>query len=170
MAKAIQVGSNILKPLAPVARLASKAATPVSALLVGVQFATAETTEDYVDASISATSTALLASPHPVAKAGGAGLAAGQVIEKTLDVSDYASSAGMFVNESLQSAGANETFSLVAGGVATVAATPASIGVAAGHKAYKGAKWVASEAYERATSDEYTFVPWKSQLWSDIFD
>jgi len=169
LAKVFQTGASILKPLAPVARFASKVATPVSAVLVGVQFATAETTEDYVDASIGAASTALLASPHPVAKAGGAGLAAGQVIEKTLDVSNYASSAGMFVNESLKSLGANETFSLVAGGVATVAATPASIGVAAGHKAYKGAKWVAGEVHERLTSDDYTLVPWKSQLWSDIF-
>ena len=28
----------------------------------------------------------------------------------------------------------------------------------------------AAVAYIRATSDEYTFVPWKSQLWSDIFN
>ena len=80
-------------------------------------------------------------SKNPVAMAGGAGLAVGQLIENTLDVSSYSSSAGMFINESLQSMGANKTFSVVVGGVASVAAVPASIGVAGAHKAYQGAKW-----------------------------
>jgi len=129
------------KTLAPVARVAGKVLGPLGIGLVGYQVATAETTEEKVDAGISVVSTGLLMSKNPVAMAGGAGLAAGQLIDNTLDASSSASSAGMFVNESLQSMGANKTFSVVAGGVATVAAVPNSIVVAGAHKAYQGAKW-----------------------------
>jgi RHS repeat-associated protein len=129
------------RALAPVARTAGKVLGPLGIGLVGYQVATAETTEEKVDAGISVVSTGLLMSKNPVAMAGGAGLAVGQLIENTLDVSSYSSSAGMFINESLQSMGANKTFSVVVGGVASVAAVPASIGVAGAHKAYQGAKW-----------------------------
>jgi hypothetical protein len=65
--------------------------------------------------------------PHPVAKAAGAGLAAGQLIEKTFDVSKYSSDHGMAVYEGLKDLGVNDTVSLVAGGVVTVASTPIAI-------------------------------------------
>ena len=81
-------------------------------------------TDDYIDASVSATSTALMAAPDPVAKAAGAGIAAGQLIDKTLDVSDHSSAAGVRVYEKLKGAGVNDTAAFVIGGVATVAAIP----------------------------------------------
>lgn len=34
---------------------------------------------------------------------------------------------------------------------------------------WRGGKAVASEVHKRITSDEYTFVPWKSQLWANVF-
>ena len=126
----------VTETLAPAARFLGKLAGPLGIGIGIFQIATAKDTEGKIDGGITAVSSALLMAPHPVAKAAGAGLAAGQIIDKTLDVSEYSSNAGMFVNEGLQGLGANETFSLVAGGVVTVASTPAAIGVAAVDKTY----------------------------------
>lgn len=53
---------------------------------------------------------------------------AGQLIDKTLNVSDYSSEAGVKVYEKLKEAGLNDTASFVIGGVASVAAIPSAIG------------------------------------------
>ncbi|MCG7405327.1 SpvB/TcaC N-terminal domain-containing protein [Caballeronia zhejiangensis] len=134
VAKAAPVVSKAVKVLAPAAKVLGKVATPVAAVVNVVQFATAKTTDDYIDASISATSTALMAAPHPVAKAAGAGLAAGQLIDKTLDVSDHSAAAGVWVYEKLSGAGVNDTAAFVAGGAATVLAIPSAIGYGAAEK------------------------------------
>jgi hypothetical protein len=132
--------ARALKPLAPVARVVGRVAGPLGIGVTAVQLATAKTTEQKVDAGISAVSTALLMSKNPVAMAGGAGLAAGQVIEKTLDVSEYASAHGVATYEGLKKLGVNDTVSFVAGGVVTVASTPVAISEAAIDKSVKVAK------------------------------
>lgn len=137
----------VAKALAPAARFLGRIAGPLGIGIGAFQIATAKDTEGQIDGGITVVSSALLMSPHPVAKAAGGGLAAGQIIEKTLDVSHYSSSAGMFVNEGLQDLGANETASLVAGGVVTVLATPAAITVAAADKGYK----LAGKGYDYIT-------------------
>jgi RHS repeat-associated protein len=137
--EAVTVASKfapVVKALQPVAGFVGRVAGPLGIGIGVTQMATAKTTEGKIDGGITAVSSALMMSPHPVAKAAGGGLAAGQLIEKTLDVSHYSSSAGMWVNEGLQSLGANETFSVATGGVVTVLATPAAIGVAAVDKTY----------------------------------
>jgi hypothetical protein len=138
LAKAAPVVAKAGKALAPEAKVLGKVATPLAVVATGVQFATAKTTDDYIDASMSATSTALMAAPHPVAKAAGAGIAAGQLIDSTLHVSDYSSRAGVAVYEKLKEAGLNDTASFVIGGVASVAAIPSAIGYGA---AAKVASW-----------------------------
>ncbi len=138
LARAAPVVGRIARAAAPVAKVVGKIATPVAAIGAAVQFATAKTTADYVDASISATSTVLLAAPHPLAKAAGAGLATGQIIDHALNVSDYSSSAGVAVYEKLKEAGINDTASFVLVGIASVAAIPSSIGYGA---AAKVASW-----------------------------
>lgn len=141
--------AGVLGRLAPVGRVLGKIATPVSVILTAGQVATAKTTDQKVDAGISVVSTGLMMSDNPVAMAGGAGLAIGQVTESTLHVSDYSSAAGMKVYEGLKSVGVGDTTSLVAGGVATVVSTPTAIGVAAVDKSYHAAKsfvgWVGSK-------------------------
>jgi hypothetical protein len=131
LAPVVSKAAPVVKALAPAAKFLGKAAGPLGIGIGIAQMATAKDTEGKIDGGITATSSALLMSPHPLAKAAGAGLATGHVIEKTLDVSKYSSGAGMFVNEGLQELGANETASLIAGGVVTVASTPVAIGVAA---------------------------------------
>jgi hypothetical protein len=64
-----------------------------------VQWATAKTTKDYVDERVSTVSAGLMAAPHPIAKAAGGGIAVGQLIEQTLDVSDYSSAIGIKTKE-----------------------------------------------------------------------
>lgn len=132
------------KVLAPAGQVLGKIATPVAFIGAGVQWATAKTTDEYVDASMSTVSASLMAAPHPVAKAAGAGIAAGQLIEQTLHVSDYASTIGIKTKELGERIGAGETASFVAGAVATVASTPASITIAAADKITGGrfARWI----------------------------
>lgn len=159
VAPVAKVVAPVAKVVAPVARVAAKAAGPLG-LAFGIgKMATADNAEDAVDGAITATSSALMMSPHPVAKAAGGGLMAGQLIDKATGASDVASSVGISVKEGLEDLGVNDTAAFVAGGVATVAAVPISIPVGA-----------AKTVHHRLTSDEYTLVPWKSQLWSDIFD
>jgi hypothetical protein len=132
------------KVLAPAGQVLGKVATPVAFLGAGVQWATAKTTDDYVDAGMSTASATLMAAPHPVAKAAGAGIAAGQLIEQTMDVSDYSSAIGIKTKEFGERIGAGETASFVAGGIATVASTPSSITIAAADKITGGrfARWI----------------------------
>ena len=91
--------------------------------------ATAKTDEGKIDGGMTAVSSALMMSKNPVAMAAGGGLMAGQVIEKTLDVSEYSSQAGLWVREKTRDS-LGDTGSLVVGGIATVAATPSAIGYA----------------------------------------
>lgn len=132
------------KVLAPVGQVLGKIATPVAIIGAGVQWLTAKKTEDYIDAGMSTVSAGLMAAPHPVAKAAGAGIAAGQLIEQTLGVSDYASTIGIKTKELGERLGAGETASFVAGAVATVASTPSSITIAAADKITGGrfAHWI----------------------------
>lgn len=132
------------KVLAPVGQLLGKIATPVAFVGAGVQWATARKTDEYIDAGMSTVSAGLMAAPHPVAKAAGAGIAAGQLIEQTLDVSDYSSAIGIKTKEFGERIGAGETASFVAGAVATVASTPSSITIAAADKVTGGrfAHWI----------------------------
>ena len=67
------------KVLAPAGQVLGKVATPVAFVGAGVQLATAKTTDDYIDAGMSTVSASLMAAPHPLAKAAGAGIAAGQL-------------------------------------------------------------------------------------------
>jgi hypothetical protein len=132
------------KVLAPVGQVLGKIATPVAFFGAGVQWATAKTNEDYIDAGMSTVSASLMAAPHPVAKAAGTGIAAGQLIEQTLDVSDYSSAIGIKTKELGERIGVGETASFVAGAVATVASTPSSITIAAADKITGGrfARWI----------------------------
>src|SRR5262249_32652003 len=77
LSRVTQAAGKILRPLAPAAEVVAKVARPLGFLAVGVQGATAKTTEDYANAGVSALSTGLLEGPHPGAKAAGAGLAVG---------------------------------------------------------------------------------------------
>ncbi|OFW05979.1 MAG: hypothetical protein A3H96_00125 [Acidobacteria bacterium RIFCSPLOWO2_02_FULL_67_36] len=134
IAKAAPVLSAIAKPLAVVGKVAG----PLGLVAAGAQLATAKTTDQKVDAGITAVSSALMMSKHPVAIAAGGGLMAGQIIDKTLNVSDYSSAAGVAVYEKLKDAGMNDTASFVIGGVASVVAIPSAIGYGA---AAKVASW-----------------------------
>ncbi|MEQ1844073.1 MAG: SpvB/TcaC N-terminal domain-containing protein [Nitrospira sp.] len=134
LTKAAPIISAIAKPLAVIGKVAG----PLGLVAAGAQLATAKTTEQKVDAGITAASSALMMSKHPVAIAAGAGLMAGQLIDKTLNVSDYSSEAGVKVYEKLKEAGLNDTASFVIGGVASVAAIPSAIGYGA---AAKVASW-----------------------------
>jgi hypothetical protein len=119
-----------------VGRLLGRVAGPLGIGTAAVQYATAKNTDQKIDAGITAASSALLMSKHPVAMAGGAGLAVGQLVDQTLNVSDYSSRAGVAVYEKLKSAGVNDTASFVIGGVATVAVIPSAIGYAAAAKVH----------------------------------
>lgn len=130
----------VAKVLAPVGRVVGKAAGPVGIGAGVLMIATAKDTEGKIDGGITAVSSALMMSKHPVAVAGGVGLMAGQAIEKTLDVSAYSSAVGVKAYEGLKNAGVNDTVSLVAGGVVTVAATVPAIGVAAVDKGISAGK------------------------------
>jgi hypothetical protein len=132
-----QFGSKavpLLTKLAPVGRFLGRVAGPLGIGIGGLQIATAKNTEQRIDGGITVVSSALMMSKHPVAIAAGGGLMVGQAIEKSLDVSKYASEAGIQVYEGLKEAGLNDTASFVIGGVATVAATPSAIGYAAAAK------------------------------------
>ena len=124
----------VLSKLAPVARVLDKFAGPLGIGIGVLQMATATNTEERIDGGITTVSSALMMSKHPVAIAAGGGLMAGQLIEKSLDVSKYASEAGITVYEGLRDAGLNDTASFVIGGIATVAVTPSAIGYAAAAK------------------------------------
>jgi hypothetical protein len=134
LTKAAPVISAVAKPLAVVGKVAG----PLGLVAAGAQLATAKTTEQKIDAGITAASSALMMSKHPVAIAAGGGLMAGQLLDKTLNVSDYSSAAGVKVYEKLKEAGLNDTASFVIGGVASVAAIPSAIGYGA---AAKVANW-----------------------------
>jgi hypothetical protein len=142
--EAAKVLAPVGKLLAPVGQALGRIATPAAFIGAGVQWATAKTTKDYIDAGMSTASASLMAAPHPVAKAAGAGIAAGQLIEQTLDVSDYSSAIGIKTKEFGERIGAGETASFVAGAVATVASTPSSITIAAADKVTGGrfAHWI----------------------------
>jgi len=131
----------IAEALAPAAKFVGKAAGPLGIGIGVAQIATAKNTEGKIDGGITAISSALMMSKHPVAMAAGGGLMAGQVIEKTLDVSKYSSDHGIAVYEGLKSAGVNDTASFVAGGVVTVLSTPLAIQEAAIDKSIGLAKW-----------------------------
>lgn len=124
----------LLSKLAPAVKVLGKVAGPLGIGIGAGQIVTAKTDEQRIDGGITAVSSALMMSKHPVAIAGGAGLMAGQAIEKSLDVSKYASEAGITVYEGLKEAGVNDTVAFVTGGVATVLATPSAIGYAAAAK------------------------------------
>ena len=129
---------------APAAKFLGKAAGPAG-IVIGVgQIALSKTTEGKIDGGITATSSALMMSPHPVAKAAGAGMMAGQIIEKTLDVSDYSSSIGTKADQAVASMGGGETARTIAGVTATIVSTPRSIAIAIVDKVSGGrfAKWI----------------------------
>jgi RHS repeat-associated protein len=119
----------VAKALTSVAGAVSKVAGPLGVGVGVVQMATSNTTEGKIDGGITAASSALMMSKHPVAVAAGAGLMAGQMIEKSLNVSDYSSAAGLWVREKTKDT-LGDTGSLILGGVATVAATPSAVGYA----------------------------------------
>ncbi len=141
MLRGIATSENALAAATKAASIAQKVgkiAGPLGIAAAGVQFATAKNTGEKIDAGVTAVSSALMMSKHPVAIAAGGGLMAGQVIDKTLNVSDYSSAAGVKVYEKLKEAGLNDTASFVIGGVASVAAIPSAIGYGA---AAKVASW-----------------------------
>lgn len=160
--KVTKIGKTVAavgKVLGPAAKALDKVAGPLGIAIGGAQIVYGENTEDKIDGGITVASSALMMSPHPVAKAAGGGLAAGQVIDKATGASTISSDWGVSAKEGLEDLGVNEDVAFVAGGVVTVASIPTSIGYGA-----------AKEAHHRLTSDEYTLVPWRSQIWSDIFD
>ena len=128
------------RTLAPVARAAGKVLGPLGIGLVGYQVATAETTEEKVDAEINVVSTGLLMSKHPATMAAGAGLAIGQVMEKSYNISEYASTPGMWVTRGLRRLGIPRSVSVAAGAITTVSAVPIAIPVAQTHKHYQDVK------------------------------
>jgi hypothetical protein len=134
VAKAVAPVAKVLKPLAPVAKVAGKIAGPLGIGISVVELATAKTTDQKIDASIGLASNALLASDHPVAMAAGAGLAAGQYLEKNLNVSEFSSQHGLDAQAFATKLGAGETTALVTGAVVTVVSTPYALGEAAGAK------------------------------------
>jgi hypothetical protein len=138
LGKAAPIVSKLAKPLATAGKVLGKVAGPLGLIAAGAEFATAKTTGQKVDAGITAVSSALLMSKNPVAMAGGTGLMVGQALDKTLDVSDYSSTAGAHAYEGLKRMGVNDTVSFVAGGVVSVVAIPLAIPYAAADKAYKG--------------------------------
>jgi RHS repeat-associated protein len=133
-ASLVAKAAPIVKALAPVGRVLGKVAGPLGLGVAAAQFATAKNTEQKADAGITAASAGLMMSKHPVAMAAGAGLAAGQLIDHTLNVSDYSSRAGVAVYEKLKEAGLNDTASFVVGGAASLAAIVPSIGYGAAAK------------------------------------
>lgn len=149
LAKAAPLLGTIGKGLGVIGKGLGKIAGPLGLVAAGAQYATAKTTLEKADAGVSAVSSALMMSKHPVAVAAGAGLAVGQVIENTLNVSDYSSSAGVYAYEKLKGIGVNDNVSFVAGAVVSTAAIPAAIAVAAADKSYALGKrftgWLASK-------------------------
>lgn len=143
-APALSKLAPVAEALAPAAKFLGKAAGPAG-IAIGVgQIALSKTTEGKIEGGITATSSALMMSPHPVAKAAGAGLMAGQLIEKTLDVSDYSSAIGMKADQAVANLGGGETARTIAGVSATILSTPSSITIAALDKVSGGrfAKWI----------------------------
>ncbi|MBE8989895.1 SpvB/TcaC N-terminal domain-containing protein [Nostoc sp. LEGE 12450] len=143
-APALSKLAPVAKALAPVAKFAGKVAGPLGIGIGVAQIATAKNTEGKIDGGVTAVSSALMMSKHPVAMAAGGGLMTGQFIEKTLDVSDYSSAVGMKADQAVAALGGGETARTVAGVTATILATPSSIGVAALDKVSGGrfAKWI----------------------------
>lgn len=79
------------------------------------------------------------------------------------DVKEHANSAGGWVE--------NHTGSRVLGAVtASAAATGESAFQGTFGTVGRGIGTGAAVLYIRATSDDYTIIPWKTQIWSDIFD
>jgi hypothetical protein len=138
--KTLSPALKVLRPLAPVARVVGKVAGPLALGVSAAELATAKTTDEKIDAGISTVSSALMLSKHPVALAAGGGLMAGQALEKSLNVSEYSSKHGIEVYEGLKKIGVNDTAALVAGGVATVLATPHALVEASADKAASWAK------------------------------
>jgi RHS repeat-associated protein len=134
VAAAAKVLAPVARALAPAARVLGKVAAPLSVGLTVHQLATAKTDEEKLDAGISAASTALLFSKNPIAMAGGAGLAGGQLLEKGLGVSNFSAAHGESARQGLLHLGAGETTSLVGGAVVTVVSTPFALGEALGNK------------------------------------
>ena len=124
----VSKAAPIVKAIAPVGRVLGKVAGPLGLGLAATQLATAKNAEQRADVGVTAASAAFMMSKHPIAMAAGAGLAAGQLIDHTLNVSDYSSRAGIAVYEKLKESGLNDTASLIIGGVASVAAIPSAIG------------------------------------------
>lgn len=131
VAKAVAPVAKVLKPLAPVAKVVGKVAGPLALGVSVVELATAKTTDEKIDAGIGTVSNALLMSKNPVAMAAGGGLAAGQFLEKSLNVSEFSSQHGLDAQEFAKSHGAGETTALVTGAVVTVLSTPVALGEAA---------------------------------------
>jgi RHS repeat-associated protein len=129
--------SGLGRVLTPAAKFLGKVAGPLAAVGAVAQIATAQTEEQKVDAGISTVGAILANTPHPVARAAAAGVAVGQLLEKTLDVSDYASAHGVQAYEGLKSLGVNDTVSFAAGAVVTIGATPSAIVEAAADKGVK---------------------------------
>ena len=134
----------VVETLAPAAKFLGKVAGPLGIGIGVLQIATAKNTEGKIEGGITATSSALMMSPHPVAKAAGAGLMTGQVIEKTLDVSEYSSAFGMKADQAVAKLGGGETARTIAGVTTTILSTPGSITVAVIDKVSGGrfAKWI----------------------------
>lgn len=138
VSKAVAPVAKVLKPLAPVAKVAGRVAGPLALGVSVAQLATAKTTDEKIDAGISTASNALLMSKNPVAMAAGGGLAAGQFLEKNLNVSEFSSQHGLDAQQFALQHGAGETTALVTGAVVTVVSTPVALGEAA---AAKVASW-----------------------------
>lgn len=130
-APALSKLAPVAEALAPAAKFAGKVAGPLGIGIGVAQIATAKNTEGKIDGGVTAVSSALMMSKHPVAMAAGGGLMAGQFIEKTLDVSDYSSAVGMKADQAVAALGGGETARTFAGVTATILATPSSITVAA---------------------------------------
>jgi len=131
----IKAAGKVSKVAKPVLKVIDKVAAPLAIALDVNELVTAKNTDQRVDAGISLVSDALMASGNPVAEAAGGGMMVGQALEKNLNVSEYSSSAGMWVKEHTEGA-LGDTGSLVAGGVTTIVATPAALVYAAYKKIF----------------------------------
>lgn len=133
-AKVVKAAAPVIKVAAPALKVVGKVAGPLGIGIAAVQLVTAKNNDERVDAGLDLTANVLLASPHPVAKAAGGGIIAGQFIEKKLNVSEYSSAGGIKVYETLKEHSVGDTTSFVAGGVATVLLTGPAIAYAATDK------------------------------------
>ncbi|MEQ4720640.1 SpvB/TcaC N-terminal domain-containing protein [Nonomuraea sp. B19D2] len=123
--------AKAVRPLGPVLGTASKVAGPAELGMVGLQLAGARNTGEKVEAGIGMVGAAVGMIPSPYARAASAGIAVGQGIEKTLDVSTYSAGFGTKAYEGLKRAGVNDNVAFVAGGAVTALSTPAAFQLAA---------------------------------------